>query len=100
MPTITERMGPDSTPKIWRAEVPSSQISTRSPTPASTTSTAIRYPPPGAPWHTQNYSFDYGPVHYVGLESYINYDDWRSWIYSTESFTSAQLSWLDDDLAA
>ena len=57
-------------------------------------------PPPGAPWHTQNFSFDYGPVHYIGMESYLNYDNWRDYIYSFESFTSAQISWLDQDLAA
>ncbi|MCK4546438.1 MAG: metallophosphoesterase [Candidatus Eisenbacteria sp.] len=57
-------------------------------------------PPPGAPWYTQNYSFDYGPVHYIGLEAYDNYDGWRYNIYGGESFTSGQLQWLNDDLAA
>jgi predicted phosphodiesterase/archaellum component FlaG (FlaF/FlaG flagellin family) len=57
-------------------------------------------PPPGAPWYTQNYSFDYGPVHYIGLEAYLNYDGWRSGIYGDESFTSGQMQWLADDIAA
>ena len=57
-------------------------------------------PPPGAPWHTQNYSFDYGPVHYVGLEAYLNYDGWRWDIYGDMSFTDSQMQWLTDDLAA
>lgn len=57
-------------------------------------------PPSGAPWYTQNYSFDYGPVHYVGLEAYNNYDYWRDYIYGQDSFTSGQLDWLDADLAA
>jgi len=57
-------------------------------------------PPPGAPERTQNFSFDYGPVHFVGLEAYINYDSWRYSIYGGESFTSTQMNWLDDDLAA
>jgi len=57
-------------------------------------------PPPGAPEYTQNYSFDYGPVHYVGLEAYENYDDWRYYWYGTESFTPGQLNWLNADLAA
>jgi hypothetical protein len=56
-------------------------------------------PPPGAPWYTQNYSFDYGPVHYIGLEAYDNYDEWRLEIYGQESFTDGQLDWLADDLA-
>jgi hypothetical protein len=57
-------------------------------------------PPPGAPWYTQNYSFDYGAVHYIGLEAYINYDNWRSDIYGYESFTSGQMQWLEDEIAA
>ena len=57
-------------------------------------------PPSGAPWYTQNYSFDYGSVHYIGLESYINYDDWRWAIYRNTSFTARQMLWLNDDLAA
>jgi hypothetical protein len=56
-------------------------------------------PPPGAPSHTQDYSFDYGPVHYVGLEAYDNYDMWRLNIYGEESFTDEQLLWLENDLA-
>jgi hypothetical protein len=56
-------------------------------------------PPPGAPWYTQNYSFDYGAVHYVGLEAYDNYDGWRWEIYGDESFTAGQMQWLADDLA-
>jgi hypothetical protein len=56
-------------------------------------------PPPGSPWYTQNYSFDYGPVHYVGLEAYDNYDRWRFEIYGRDSFTSGQMQWLAEDLA-
>jgi len=57
-------------------------------------------PPPGAPWYTQNYSFDYGSVHYVGLESYVNYDDWHASTYGATSFTAGQLQWLSADLLA
>ncbi len=57
-------------------------------------------PPAGAPARTQDYSFDYGPVHYVGLESYNNYDDYLPQYYGTDSFTAAQLQWLGADLAA
>ena len=57
-------------------------------------------PPPGAPWYTQNYSFDYGPVHYVALEAYDNYDYWRYGIYGSDSFTSGQMQWLSENLAA
>ena len=57
-------------------------------------------PPPGAPAYTQDYSFDYGPVHFTGMEAYDNYDSWRSNIYGYESFTSAQMSWLQADMAA
>jgi hypothetical protein len=57
-------------------------------------------PPPGADLRTQNYSFDYGPVHFTGLEAYDNYDRWRLEHYGYESFTEAQLDWLQQDLAA
>ena len=57
-------------------------------------------PPPGAPSRTQDYSFDYGPVHFVALEAYINYDGWRSEIYGPRSFTPSQMAWLSADLAA
>lgn len=42
IPTITVRNGPYAAPTIWRADVPSSRISTNSPAPAPTVSTAIR----------------------------------------------------------
>ncbi len=57
-------------------------------------------PPADAPWRTQDYSFDYGPVHFVGLEAYDNYDLWREEIYGETSFISSQLQWLQDDLNA
>ncbi|MCX5800782.1 MAG: metallophosphoesterase [Candidatus Eisenbacteria bacterium] len=55
--------------------------------------------PPTGVSHTQDYSFDYGTCHFVGLEGYINYDNWRPTIYGSQSFTSEQLSWLSSDLA-
>jgi predicted MPP superfamily phosphohydrolase len=55
-------------------------------------------PPAGDPY-TQNYSFELGQVHYVGLESYVNYDYWRHSIYGDRSFTAGQLAWLAQDLA-
>lgn len=57
-------------------------------------------PPNGDGLYTQNYSFDYGGAHFVGLEAYNNYDRWRLQIYGYDSFTSAQLQWLADDVAA
>ena len=55
-------------------------------------------PPPGAPSYTQDYSFDYGDIHFTGLEAYDNYDSWRYSIYGPNSFTNAQMNWLEDDL--
>jgi len=57
-------------------------------------------PPSSEPEYTQNYSFDYGPVHYVGLEAYLNYDGWREDIYGWSSFTDRQMQWLQADLEA
>jgi len=56
-------------------------------------------PPEGVQTRTQDYSFDYGPVHFVGLEAYINYDGWNWSTYGSESFTDEQMRWLRDDLA-
>ncbi len=52
------------------------------------------------PYHTQDYSFDYGPVHFTGLESYDNYDNYLPAVYGGSSYTAAQLQWLQADLAA
>ncbi|MBU2502463.1 metallophosphoesterase [bacterium] len=57
-------------------------------------------PPPGAPWRTQDFSFDLDAVHFVCLEAYDNYDSWRWPIYGYESFIGSQLQWLAADLAA
>ena len=57
-------------------------------------------PPAGYPWYTQNYSFDFGPLHVSMMEAYDNYDSWRYDIYSSTSFTSGQLDWLEGDLMA
>ena len=60
-------------------------------------------PPVGDPVHSQNYSFDYGPLHVVGLETYQNnfsYDDFRTGTYGAQSFTSEQMTWLSNHLAA
>ena len=56
-------------------------------------------PPPGDDIYTQNYSFDYGGAHFVGLEAYLNYDNWRLPIYGWDSFTDRQLEWLLNDLS-
>ena len=47
---------------------------------------------------TQNYSFNYGSVHFVGLEAYDNYDEWRYELYGSTSFITSQFTWLDADL--
>ncbi len=56
-------------------------------------------PPPGETIYTQNYSFDYGHAHFVGIEAYNNYDDWRRSTYGDDSFTTRQMAWLADDLS-
>ena len=49
---------------------------------------------------TQNYSFNYGKVHFIGLEAYDNYDEWRYELYGSSSFISSQFTWLNADIAA
>ncbi len=55
-------------------------------------------PPVAQPYYTQNYSFDYGPIHFAGLEAYDNYDSFMYNIYGSTSFTSGQMQWLNNDL--
>ncbi len=60
-------------------------------------------PPAGAPYHSQDYSFDYDSLHVIGLEAYLNngsYDNYLPAIYGGGSFTAEQMSWLAQDIAA
>ncbi len=50
------------------------------------------------PYHTQDYSFDYGPVHFIGMDAYINYENYLQSIYGDQSFTQTQMMWLQNDL--
>jgi hypothetical protein len=60
-------------------------------------------PPAGDPVHSQNYGFDYGTLHCVGLETWINngpYDAFRTNLYGAQSFSPEQMNWLTAHLAA
>jgi len=57
------------------------------------------FPPTKTEYLTHDYSFDYGNVHYVGLEAYDNYDSYMFDVYGEESFIPSQISWLQNDLA-
>ena len=60
-------------------------------------------PPPGDPNHSQNYSFDFGLLHVIGMETYINsggYDSYRTDLWGAQSFTAEQMAWLANDIAA
>ncbi|MCB1048795.1 MAG: metallophosphoesterase, partial [Calditrichaeota bacterium] len=56
-------------------------------------------PPAGAPARTQDYSFSYGDLFLVGMEAWVNYDNWLPAIYGNTSFRAAQMSWLQQTLA-
>lgn len=58
----------------------------------------LNNPDSNYPYHTQDYSFDYGNIHFTGLEAYDNYDNWWNLIYGTQSFTEHQMNWLQNDL--
>ncbi|MCK5051410.1 MAG: metallophosphoesterase [Candidatus Cloacimonetes bacterium] len=58
----------------------------------------LQNPPFSEPYYTQNYSFDYGPIHFIGMEAYLNYDSYMFNIYGEESFTDLQMQWLENDL--
>ena len=60
-------------------------------------------PPAGDPYHSQDFTFDYGPLHVIGLEAYINngsYDHYMQNLWGAQSFTPEQLEWLQNDIAA
>lgn len=48
--------------------------------------------------HTQDYYFTYNGIHYIGMESYDNYDNFRSYIYGSSSYTLNQMNWLQSTL--
>ncbi len=57
-------------------------------------------PPEREEYYVHDYSFDYGDVHYVGLESSDNYDQYMYDVYGDRGFIPSQLEWLEDDLEA
>jgi hypothetical protein len=60
-------------------------------------------PPAGDPYHSQDFWFDYGPLHVIGLEAYINngsYDSYNTAQYGAQSFTPEQMSWLAGNIAS
>jgi len=62
----------------------------------------LNNPSPSWSYHTQDYSFDYGSVHYVGMEGYNNlgsYDNYLPEVYGSDSYTAGQMQWLQADLA-
>lgn len=48
------------------------------------------------PYHTQDYYFTYDNTLYIGMESYDNYENWRTNIYGSTSYTAKQLLWLNN----
>lgn len=63
----------------------------------------LNNPPSGDPGHSQDYSFDYGALHCIGLEAYINngsYDHYLTSLYGAQSFSPEQMSWLTSNIAA
>lgn len=55
-------------------------------------------PPTETEYLTHDYSFDYGNVHYTGLEAYDNYDSYMYDVYGPTSFIPSQITWLQNDL--
>lgn len=57
------------------------------------------FPPEREEYYVHDYSFDYGEVHYTGLEASDNYDQYMYDVYGDRGFIPSQLEWLADDLA-
>ena len=51
-------------------------------------------------YYVHDYSFDYGNVHFAGLESSDNYDSYMYEVYGEKGFIPSQLTWLENDLSA
>ncbi|MDD2230157.1 MAG: metallophosphoesterase [Candidatus Cloacimonetes bacterium] len=51
-------------------------------------------------YHTQDYYFTYGNTVFIGLEAYNNYENWRTNIYGSDSFTNQQMTWLSNTVNA
>lgn len=51
------------------------------------------------PYRTQNYSFNYDNIKFIGMESYVNYDNYLPSIFGDESFTYNQMSWLNTEVS-
>lgn len=58
----------------------------------------LQDPPQSDPLYTQNYGFYYGNTHYIGMEAYLNYDEYMYPVYGEESFLEPQLQWLRAEL--
>jgi hypothetical protein len=64
---------------------------------------ALASPPVGYRDHSQDYSFDYGLLHCIGMEAYQNsgnYDGYLPDIYGANSMNPEQMDWLVENLAA
>ncbi len=57
-------------------------------------------PPVKEEFYVHDYSFDYGDVHYVGMESSVNYDSYMYDVYGDKGFIPSQLTWLESDLTS
>lgn len=49
-------------------------------------------------YYVHDYSFDYGNVHFVGMEASVNYDNYMYEVYGEMGFIPSQLEWLENDL--
>ncbi len=57
-------------------------------------------PPVQEEYYVNDYSFDYGNVHFTGMEASDNYDGYLYEIYGEKGFIPQQMEWLENDLAA
>jgi len=52
------------------------------------------------PYRTQNYTFNYDGIKFIGMESYVNYDDYLPGVFGDESFTYNQMNWLNSEVSS
>ncbi len=57
-------------------------------------------PPAGYPYHSQMYTFDYDSLRCIGIETYLNYDNWKASLYGSGSMTTEEINWMNQQIAA
>ncbi len=59
----------------------------------------LKHPNGIYPYRTQNYSFTYNGIKFIGMESYVNYENYELSVFGRDSFTAPQMKWLNAEVS-